>query len=194
MAAVYKVEVMARGLKSAEPADTEAGERLVVEAARKDPARFGELYERHFERIYAFVLRRVRERATAEDLTADVFQRALASLPRFEWRGAPFAAWLYRIAANAVATHFEKATRQASAPADSPPVQVEREEVEHRAHLFRLVDGLPDVQRRVIRLRFAEEKSIREIAHSIGRTEGAVKQLQLRALKNLKARMERRHA
>ena len=123
-----------------------------------------------------------------------MFQRALASLPRFEWRGAPFAAWLYRIAANSVATHFEKAARHASAPADPPPVQVEREEVEYRARLFRLVDGLPDAQRRVIRLRFAEEKSIREIARSLGRTEGAVKQLQLRALKNLKARMEKRHA
>jgi RNA polymerase sigma-70 factor (ECF subfamily) len=185
---------MARGLKSAEPAETEAGERLLVEAARKDPARFGELYERHFEMVYAFVLRRVRERAAAEDLTADVFQRALASLPRFEWRGAPFAAWLYRIAANAVATHFEKAARQVSAPADPPPLEVEREEVEHRARLFRLVDGLPEVQRRVIRLRFAEEKSIREIARSLGKTEGAVKQLQLRALKNLKALMEKRHA
>jgi len=185
---------MARGLKSAEPADAEAGERLLVEAARKDPGRFGELYERHFERVYAYVLRRVRERATAEDLTADVFQRALASLPRFEWRGAPFAAWLYRIAGNAVATHFEKAARQASAPADPPPLEVEREEVEHRARLFRLVDDLPDAQRRVIRLRFAEEKSIREIARSLGRTEGAVKQLQLRALKSLKARMEKRHA
>ena len=152
---------MARGLTSAEPAGTEAAERLLVEAAQKDPARFAELYELHFERVYVFVLRRVRDRSAAEDLTADVFQRALASLPRFEWRGAPFAAWLYRIAGNAVATHFAKAARQAAAPADPPPEAVEREEVEHRARLFRLVNELPEVQRRVIRLRFAEEKSIR---------------------------------
>src|SRR5437899_3079488 len=81
-------------------------ERLLVEAAQRDPARFGDLYDRHFERVYAFVARRVRDRDAAEDVTADVFQRALAALPAFEWRGAPFAVWLLRIAANALADRF----------------------------------------------------------------------------------------
>jgi RNA polymerase sigma-70 factor (ECF subfamily) len=184
---------MARATRKAQAAGEDAGERLLVEAAQRDPGRFGDLYERHFESVYAYILRRVRERATAEDLTADVFQRALASLPRFEFRGAPFAAWLYRIAANAVATHFEKSARERAAPADPAPEQVEMEETEYRARLFRLVAGLPEAQRRVICLRFAEEKSIREVARSLGKSEGAVKQLQLRALKNLKARVEKSH-
>src|SRR5437764_8766243 len=75
-------------------------ERQLIEAAQKDPRRFGELYERNFERVYAFVARRVRDRHEVEDVTAEVFQHALANLSKFEWRGVPFAVWLFRIAAN----------------------------------------------------------------------------------------------
>src|SRR6266849_347870 len=107
--------------KPAAPAAGEdTGERLLVEAAQKDPARFCDLYELHFDRIYAFIARRVRDRDTAEDLTSDVFHKALANLRTYEWRGAPFAAWLIRIAANAVADQFTRATREAPA-ADDPP-------------------------------------------------------------------------
>ena len=65
---------------------TDTAERLLVEAAQSDPGRFAELYENNFERVYAFIARRVRDRAAAEDLTADVFQQAFANLARFEWR------------------------------------------------------------------------------------------------------------
>src|SRR5262247_4162905 len=92
-------------------------ERPLIEAAQKDPRRFGELYERNFERVYAFVARRVRDRHEAEDVTAEVFQHALANLPKFEWRGVPFAVWLYRIAANATADQWKKQSREAIDPA-----------------------------------------------------------------------------
>src|SRR5947208_228617 len=77
----------------------EARERFLLEAAQKDPSRFAELYENNFERVYAFVARRVRERQVAEDLTGEVFHKALTKLSGFDWRGIPFAAWLLRIAA-----------------------------------------------------------------------------------------------
>src|ERR1700722_12788329 len=86
-----------------EPASQGADERLLVQAAQSDPAKFEALYELHFERVYYFVARRVHDRATAEDLTSEGFHKALASLPKYEWRGAPFAAWLLRIASNALA-------------------------------------------------------------------------------------------
>jgi RNA polymerase sigma-70 factor (ECF subfamily) len=70
----------------------EADERLLIEAAQNNPARFGELYELHFERVYAYIARRVENRPETEDLTAEVFHHALANLKRFEWRGIPFAA------------------------------------------------------------------------------------------------------
>lgn len=167
----------------------QADERLLVEAAQKDPARFAELYEIHFERVYLFVVRRVGDRDAAEDLTSDVFHKALVNIKQFEWRGVPFGAWLLRIAANAV-TDRGKRTRRELSFAD--PLEMASkcamEEVEEGVRLFRLVNDLPDDQKQVVVMRFAEQKSIREIAAQIGRTEGAVKQLQFRGLENLRAR------
>ena len=175
----------------------QAEERLLVEAAQKDPARFAELYELNFERVYGFVARRVGARDAAEDLTSEVFHKALANLRRFEWRGVPFAAWLLRIAANAIADRAQRTGREVAV--DDPPelsaeasANVDLEEVEHQARLFRMVGQLPGDQRRVIAMRFAEEKSVREIAEELGRTEGAVKQLQFRGLQNLRSKIEDR--
>src|SRR6185436_4570779 len=88
------------------------------EAAQRDPRRFADLYEDNFERVYAFIARRVHHREQAEDLTSEVFQRALAKLDRYEWRGLPFCAWLYRIAANAIADHAQRTAREAELPDD----------------------------------------------------------------------------
>lgn len=170
----------------------ESDERLLIEAAQRDPRRFGELYEAHFERIYSYVVRRVGDRAAAEDITADVFHQALANLPRFEWRGAPFAAWLYKIAANAIVDSGKRAARESARPLPEPmadPPEPAMEDMERRAHLFRLVRELPEDQRKVLVERFAEQRSIREIATELGRSEGAVKQLQFRALAALRAGM-----
>jgi RNA polymerase sigma-70 factor, ECF subfamily len=171
---------------------TESDERLLIEAAQKDPSRFAELYELHFARVYAYVARRVRDRAQTQDLTAHVFQQALANLGKFKWRGAPFAAWLYRIASNAIADHARRNMRETNdlqSATETTAAAVDLEDVERRARLFRAVDKLPDDQRRVIVLRFAEEKSIREIADELGRSEGAIKQLQFRGLENLRSRL-----
>jgi RNA polymerase sigma-70 factor (ECF subfamily) len=175
--------------------ERQADERLLVEAAQKDPACFAELYENNFERVYAYVVRRVGDRAETEDLTSEVFHHALANLQRFEWRGIPFAAWLYRIAANLISDRWQRTNREqvADQPGlieSAPASNAEFEEVERRAALFRLVDTLPAEQQRVVVLRFVEQKSIKEVAREIRKTEGAVKQLQFRALTSLRARME----
>ena len=167
-------------------------DRTLIEAAQADPARFVELYDRYVDRVYAFVSRRTRDRAAAEDITSEVFQQALAHLSRFEWRGVPFVAWLFRIASNALADRWRQDARDSHDPPADVPDTRELEELERRVILFQLVDRLPDVQRQVIQMRFAEEKSIREIAAAVGRSEGAVKQLQLRALENLRKGMGRR--
>jgi RNA polymerase sigma-70 factor, ECF subfamily len=165
-------------------------ERLLVEAAQRDPALFTDLYEANFERVYAFVSRRVRARADVEDITAEVFEHALENLPRFEWRGVPFVAWLYRIAANAVADRWQYLARQSGRPATKPEsVESDHEEIERTercAQLFVNVAKLPAEQRRVIEMRFAEEKSIAEIAKALGKSSGAVKQLQHRAYTKLR--------
>ena len=171
----------------------EADERLLIEAAQHDPARFADLYELNFERVYAYIVKRVRDRAETEDLTAEVFHQALANLKRFEWRGIPFAAWLFRIAANLISDRRQRSGREIADDEKIDAAQVspaEIEEVERRATLFKLVDTLPAEQKNVVVLRFVEQKSIKEVAREIRKTEGAVKQLQFRALSNLRARME----
>ena|SRR5436190_5131761 len=174
-------------------------EKRLVEAAQADSRRFADLYELHFDRVYAFVALRVRDRGETEDLTSEVFHRALSNLGRFEWRGTPFLAWLYRIAHNAIADRarhkaLDPVPSQGPEPSDpAAPAQEELEQAERRARLYRSVGSLPTDQRRVITLRFAHEKSIKEIAGELGRSEGAVKQLQVRALENLRARMEEAH-
>jgi RNA polymerase sigma-70 factor (ECF subfamily) len=170
---------------------TEDGERLLIEAAKKDPGRFADLYDVHFDRVYAFIARRVRDRDVAQDLTSDVFHKALANLAQYEWRGLPFVAWLMRIASNAVADRWKRAAKESGnpAPEETDAGEVDLEAIEHRAKLFQLVRTLPVDQRRVIQLRFAEEKSIKEIAREIRKTDGAVKQLQFRALQVLREKM-----
>lgn len=168
---------------------TEQQERDLVQAAQKDPSRFADLYEDNFERVYAFVARRVSNREIAEDLTSEVFHQALANLKRFEWRGVPFAAWLCRIASNAIADRWRREAREQGNVAEEEPAAnaASAEDLEYQAALFRMVRRLPAGQRRVIEMRFAEEKSVREIAQALRLTEGAVKQLQFRGLEKLRA-------
>src|SRR6267154_201631 len=94
----------------------DSDDRLLVEAAQHDPARFDELYERNFHRVYAYVVRRVGDRHQAEDLTAEVFREALAGIGKFEWRGVPFVAWLLGIASRAIADHWQRSGREAGNP------------------------------------------------------------------------------
>ncbi len=168
----------------------ETDERLLIEAAQRDPRRFGELYEDNFERVFAFVMRRVRDRDVAEDITAEVFHQALAKLQQFEYRGIPFSAWLIRIAANAITDRWQKTNREQELPPDDLEDSGADAEIERRAMLFQLVDGLPDDQKLVVVRRFVEQRSIREIAKELRRSEGAVKQLQFRALQSLRERMK----
>jgi RNA polymerase sigma-70 factor, ECF subfamily len=171
-------------------------ERSLIEASQRDPRRFAELYEANFERVYAFIVARVRDRSEAEDVTSEVFHQALANLARFEWRGVPFAAWLYRIAANAIADRAQRAGRERplgadepAASADFPAATADFEETELCAKVFRLVKELPAEQSKVIEMRFAGGASIREVAKHLGRSEGAVKQLQYRGLQTLRDRL-----
>ena len=170
-------------------------ERLLIEAAQQNRKRFADVYDEYFEIVYAYIARRVRRRGEVEDVTAEVFRKALENLPRFKWTGAPFASWLLRIASNVIADRAKRAAREANVDSDeaagstkaSP--QMDLESAERSKHLFGLVNQLPDNQQRVITMRFAEEKSVREIARVLACSEGAIKQLQFRALENLRKRV-----
>ena len=171
---------------------SDADERLLVEAAQRDPSRFADLYDRHFDRVYAFVVHRVRDRDAAEDVTSEVFQKALSALPRFELRGAPFGAWLLRIAANAIVDRAKRSAREivdsdrVPETAAAPDTTV----ADEWARVFRMIEQLPPDQRTVIVARYIEEQSIQEVAARLHRSEGAIKQLQLRALQALRTGLE----
>src|SRR5260370_6917118 len=135
-----------------------AGERVLVEAAQRDPAEFEALYELHFEPVYPFVASRVRDRPTPEDVTSEVFHKGLAGLPSYEWRGVPFVAWLLRIAANAIVDHAKRAAREFPSPDDPPEMAVnldlqasELRAIEYRAQFFQLVGPLPGRPKPLVR-------------------------------------------
>lgn len=166
-------------------------ERRLVQSSQRNPRRFSELYDRYFERIYAFALTRTGNREAAEDVTADTFRQAFENLSRFQWRGVPFSAWLFRIAANAANNYYQRSSREQALPEGAGASDLTWEnrliEVETRARLFELVRRLPKDQRRVIVMRFGEELGINEVAQAMGKSEGAVKAMQHRAMETLRA-------
>lgn len=154
------------------------------------------LYRRHVQAIYRYVYYRVGDEHTAEDLTAEVFLRAVEGLPNYEPRGVPFAAWLYRIAQARVADHFRRQRRSATAALDeswssgkdSPLAQLELSSLHER--LRAALDRLTIDQQQVITLKFVEGFSNAKVARILGKTEGAVKSLQHRALNALHRLLE----
>src|SRR5690242_21881151 len=98
--------------------ENETGERFLIEAAQRDPRRLADLYEQNFARVYAYIASRVRNRDEAQDLTAEVFHQTLSTLRRFEWRGAPCAAWLPGLAANVLAHRWQQLSQQHEVAAD----------------------------------------------------------------------------
>ena len=170
----------------------DADAALVTAAKAGDAAAFGELYERHRDEIYRFCLARTGSVHDAEDLTADVFVKALRSLERYEQRGTPFIAFLYRIARNAAIDRARSRRRNPSAEELSPHM-ASGHDVEHaaisgteRATLLAALARLKQSDRDVIVLRLIEGYSGLEVAQMLGRSEGAVRILQHRAMERLR--------
>src|SRR5690349_8420221 len=136
---------MAGGKPGSREATAEARERRLVQAAQKDPSRFAELYENNFASVYAYIARRVPERAVAEDSTSDVVQKELSRLPDDDGRGMPFAAWLLAVASNLMADQWKRSARE-ELMEDPPELATEPhlDAIDQRARLFRLVEKLPE--------------------------------------------------
>lgn len=166
-------------------------ERQLVLAAQRDRADFAPLYERYVDQIFAYVFTLTRDRELSEDVTAATFAKAIEELPRFEWRGVPYSAWLYRVASNQVARSkrrpgwLELDAHTASEDAVPPDIV---EGLERAEGVRAAVAQLPDDQRQAVVLRFAGDLRNREIAEIMNRSEGAVKLLTFRALTGLRKR------
>jgi RNA polymerase sigma-70 factor (ECF subfamily) len=167
----------------------EEDERMLVERAKnRDPDAFAELYDRHFLRIYRFVYSRVRDPATAEDVTSEVFFRALKNIGRYQHLGRPFSAWLFQIAVNSAVDCYrsshpvEDIDRYGELTVVGPTpeeVAAHRDEVRR---VWSVVQVLPRQQRTAIILKFQEDMKIEDIAVAMGKTRGAVKLLIRRGL------------
>lgn len=166
---------------------------LVRRAQQGDADAFTELYRRHVDQIYRFVYLRVGDEAAAEDLTSEVFVRALESLHAYEDRGAPFAAWLYRIANARVVDHWRR-SRQVDVSLDSGEIELPFEPAARDVFALKILSEslrrLTAEQQEVIILKFVEGYSTAEISQITGRSEGAVKALQRRALASLARHMD----
>jgi RNA polymerase sigma-70 factor (ECF subfamily) len=173
--------------------DPQTAERERIAAAQQDLTHFDALYEANFDRVYAFIARRVPTRDEAEDLTSDVFRQALESLPTFQWQGTPFAAWLIGIASHQLARRWQRITKNSEVATGELELEDATLSAERQAVLAQLLDRLPGDQRHVLIRRFIDQHSIREIAHELNRSEGAVKQLQFRALETLRNQLRSRY-
>jgi RNA polymerase sigma-70 factor, ECF subfamily len=184
--------------KSVSPRDSTANVRRLVERAKAgDRFAFEQLYLIHFDRIYSYLQLSVGNRHDAEDLTNQTFIKMLESIDRFVWRQAPFSAWLFRIAHNLAMDHFRAGRRWQ--PEEEPPENGDPEPSAEdealrtigRESMLGMIEGLSHDQQQVLTLKFVFNFSNGEVAAILGKTEGAIKSLQHRALASLERQLTR---
>lgn len=168
--------------------------RALVDLAKQgDAEAFGQLYDHYVSGIFRFIYYRVGSRQLAEDLTSETFVRGLRAIQRFNWQGKDFGAWLTTIARNLVADHFKSSRSRLEIVTETiPEGKTHAASPEHEVLalisneiLFEAVKSLPAEQRDCILMRFMQGLSIAQTSAALGRSEGAVKQLQLRAVRSL---------
>lgn len=179
-----------------ETAAAEDVRALVARAQSGEREALEELYLLHFDRIYAYLQMTVGNRHDAEDLTNQTFVKMLESIGRFEWRRVPFSAWLFRIAHNLAVDHFRSRRRwQPEEEPPEPPGDEQRSAEEEAMHslgrrsMLRMIEELSNDQQQVLTLKFVFNFSNGEAATILGKTEGAVKSLQHRALASLQRQL-----
>jgi RNA polymerase sigma-70 factor (ECF subfamily) len=179
-------------------------EETLVEQAKSDMQAFGVLYDAYYGKIFSYTLRRVADVPLAQDITSEVFLKALQGISRFKWQNLHFSAWLYRIAGNEIADTYRSSRREhvlSSELADSlgetsGDAEAEAKRLEHELSeeadllsLQKAVSALPAKYQEVIALRYFEKKHLREISEILGKKEETVKTILYRGLDKLRERM-----
>jgi RNA polymerase sigma-70 factor, ECF subfamily len=178
-------------------ASNEEVRRLVERAQQGDRQALEELYLIHFDRIYSYLHMSVGNRHDAEDITTQVFLKMLEAIGKFRWQSAPFSAWLFRIAHNLAMDHFR--ARRRWQPEEDVPEQPGEEEPSAellamqsigRQSMLELIENLSPEQQQVLTLKFVFNFPNGDVATILGKTEGAIKSLQHRALVSLQKQLE----
>jgi len=166
-------------------------EETLVERAKEDPVAFGVLYKKYVRRIYSYIYFRTGNRYDAEDLTSRTFHRALANIDRYESKGLPFSAWLYRIAHNLVANWLRDRSRHPVIALDelawtrqhgASAIELKVETNEEQEALLEAIRRLPSDRQQLLILKLMEGMSNAEIGQVLGRSVGAIKSLYFRIL------------
>lgn len=168
---------------------------LVCRACRGDSEAFGRLYDLHLDAVYRYVYYKVSNVTEAEDLTAQIFLKAWEAMPRYQWREIPFSHWLMRLARNAVIDHYRTSRNHGELDegmmSHEPDPQGEYLRGEELQQLALALRKLPEEQRSVLLLRFVEEMDYAQVAEILGKSQGALRVIQHRALAALRRLMER---
>jgi len=172
---------------------TKEEQELVKKAQKGEAEAFGKLYDRHLPAIYRFILLKVGDQSDAEDICHQVFLNAWQNVGRFRYQGFPFSSWLYKIAKNAVIDHWrtrknnidcglvsENLLSDTPAPADAIDKKLNIDLV------WRTLKRLDDDYQNLLIMKFVDELSNKEVAEILGKSEGAIRVIQHRALKQLK--------
>jgi RNA polymerase sigma-70 factor, ECF subfamily len=168
-------------------------EEQIIERSKKDPRAFGELYEKYFDRIFNYILRQTDDEELAGDLCSQTFVNALHNINRYEFRGFPFSAWLYKIAGNEVNKHYRKNKGNKIFSIEELKVRELVEQAtddwdeEMITRLLRYMNELPTDMIQVLELRFFEDKDFKEIAFILDMTESGAKMRTYRALDKLRS-------
>ncbi len=168
-------------------------ESQIIEEARKDPGRFGILYEKYYRQIFVFVFRRTGDEDVAGDLVSDAFLKAMVALPKYESKGLPFSAWLFRIALNEVNMYYRKTSRERIVSIDQTNIGDmiaeaggEKESEENRQLVMKLLGTLSPEDMQFMELRFFEKRAFAEIGEILGLTENNAKVRTYRIIDKLK--------
>jgi RNA polymerase sigma-70 factor (ECF subfamily) len=170
---------------------------IAQRATQRDPAAFEQIYDEHVDVVFRYVYYKVSDKDVAEDLTAEVFAKAWERIDRFQWRNVPVQHWLLTIARNMVIDYY-RSHRKPTSPIDEL-IEAASEDPLPEDHVARDVDvetlgralaRLPDEQRDVLLLRFIEDYSHKDVATVLGKSDVAIRQIQVRALKALRAILE----
>ena len=180
-------------------------ETMLVERAKTDREAFGKLYDRHYDQILNYIVRRTANIQVSQDITSEVFIKALHGIHKYRWNEVPFSAWLYRIASNEIVNYYRNRKRQKdteseiikwhnteTSSAETGLIQAEEELRRNQEYLLlhQQLSILPSKYQEVITLRYFDKKQIKEISEILGKKEGTVKSLLHRGLEKLRKNLQ----
>ncbi|MEQ8363346.1 MAG: sigma-70 family RNA polymerase sigma factor [Cyclobacteriaceae bacterium] len=171
-------------------------EELIITKAKNNPEAFAALYEKYFDRIYYYLYRQTDDEELAGDLCSQTFVNVLNNIKRYELRGVPFSAWLYKIASNEVKKHYRKSKGKKVFSIEEVRIKElieESDEVWDEDQINKLIDfmkDLPEDMLQVLELRFYEERDFKEIAYILDITESGAKMRTYRALDKLRKKFK----